>query len=251
MVLEVRNLHLSFFGIKALDDVSLDIKEGKIVGLIGPNGAGKTTLFNCVTGFLKPDQGKIFFKNKDITECSSYEIALRGISITFQLVKNFGDLTVLENMIIAIQEHQERSLFLRFIRARFVRENEKKAIERAKFLLKFMGLDHLAKEKASNLSYGQQKILSVAQALMPEPDILLLDEPTAAVNPALIKEIQSYLTELNEKRGQTIFLIEHNMDVAMSLCKRIIVMSSGRIIAEGTPEEIQNNEEVKDAYFGD
>jgi len=250
MILEVRSIQKKFGGLTALDNVSLGIEQGEILGLIGPNGAGKSTLFNCISGLLRPDQGKIFFKGEDITKCLCHEIALKGITRTFQLVRNFGHMTVLENMLMAVQEHQERNLFLRVARTPLVRENEKKAIEKAKSLLEFMGLSHLMNEKASSLSYGQQKILSIAQALMPSPEVLLLDEPTSAVNPTLINQIQRHLIELN-RNGQTIFLIEHNMNVVMNLCERIIVLHHGKVIAEGKPEEIQNNEEVINAYFGE
>jgi len=250
MIVDVRNLHKKFFGLKALDGVSLGIEQGEILGLIGPNGAGKTTLFNCISGFMKPDGGHVFFNGEEITKRRSHEIALKGMTRTFQLVRNFGDMTVLDNMLMAAQEHQERSLFLRVIGAASVRKNEKKAGEKARFLLRFLGIDHLTQERASYLSYGQQKILSIAQALMSDPELLLLDEPTSAVNPTLINEIQRHLVELNEK-GQTVFLIEHNMNVVMNLCKRIVVLNYGKVIAEGAPEEIQSNEEVIDAYFGD
>lgn len=249
MIIETKGVKKKFFGLTALDNVSLGIRQGEILGLIGPNGAGKSTLFNCITGFLRPDGGRIFFKGEEITKFSPHQIALRGVTRTFQLVRNFGYMTVLENMLMAVQEHQERNLFLRFIRAPSIKKREKKAIKKAKFLLEFMGISHLMNERASSLSYGQQKILSMAQALMPDPEILLLDEPTSAVNPTLINQIQHHLIELN-KKGQTIFLIEHNMNVVMNLCQRIVVLYEGRVIAEGEPEEIQNNREVIDAYFG-
>lgn len=249
MIIEVKGVGKRFFGLTALEDVSLSIERGEILGLIGPNGAGKSTLFNCISGFLRPDHGHILFKSEEITKYPSHKIALKGITKTFQLVKNFSYMTVLENMLMGIQEHQERNLFLRFIRAPLIGKSEKKAVKKAKSLLEFMGISHLINERASSLSYGQQKILSITQALMPSPEILLLDEPTSAVNPTLINHIQRHLIELN-KKGQTIFLIEHNMNVVMNLCKRIIVLNQGKIIAEGEPEEIQNNEEVINAYFG-
>ena len=249
-MLEVVNVTKSFLGLKALDQVNLAIDRGEIIGLIGPNGSGKTTLFNCITGFLQPDGGKIIFKGIDITNHSTHKIALGGVTRTFQLARTFGEMSVLDSLLVSVQEYQEFRIFPRILKFPSVRHNEKIARTKAAALLEFLGIEHLSDEKAQNLSYGQQKLLAIAQALMPEPEILLLDEPTSAVNPTLIKEIQNHILKLH-KEGHTIFIIEHNMDVVMTLCQRIFVLNNGKMIADGLPEEIQDNEEVIDAYFGE
>jgi ABC-type branched-subunit amino acid transport system ATPase component len=217
--------------------------------LIGPNGSGKTTLFNCITGFLHPDTGNIRFNGVEITDNAPYKISRLGIARTFQLVRIFPELSVLENMLIAIQDHQERSVFSRIFRSPSVRKNERFAIEKALDLLNFVGLEDFRNETAKNLSYGQRKLLTFVLALMPEPDLVLLDEPAAAVNPTMINHIKQHIRDLNDL-GTTIFLIEHNMDVVMDLADRIIVLDYGSIIAEGKPEEIKENEKVIEAYFG-
>jgi len=248
-MLEITSLTKRFFGYKAVNNVSTEVRKGEILALIGPNGSGKTTLFNCITGFLQPDTGSIHFNGVEITDNAPYKISRLGIARTFQLVRIFPALNVLENMLIAIQDHQERSFFSRIIRSPRVRQNEKLAKEKALDLLSFVGLEDLQNEYAKNLSYGQRKLLTFVLAMMPEPDLVLLDEPAAAVNPTMIKHIKQYIRDLNNL-GTTIFLIEHNMDVVMDLADRIIVLDYGSIIAEGKPEEIKENEKVIEAYFG-
>jgi branched-chain amino acid transport system ATP-binding protein len=248
-LLEIRSLTKRFFGVKALSTVDMDVQPGEIVGLIGPNGSGKTTLFNCVTGFLASDGGHVSFKGEDITKLPSHEIARLGISRTFQLVRVFPKLTVLENLILAVQEHQERSIWRRIFRAPSVAALELAARERALELLDLVQLTSLQNEPAGSLSYGQRKLLTFVFSLMPDPDLVLLDEPAAAVNPTMINHIKDYIRALNEQ-GKTIFLIEHNMEVVMDLADRVVVLDHGEVIAEGDSEAIQNNERVIEAYFG-
>ena len=249
-LLEVEGVTKKFFELVAVDNVDLYVNSGEIVGLIGPNGSGKTTLFNCISGFLKPDGGRIIFDGKDITGKEPHEIALSGLTRTFQLIHVFGDMTVMDNMIMGIQHHQGESIVKSFFRTRSVRRKEKEARRKAEELLKFVELYRLRDEKAKNLSIGQQKLLSIAMALMSEPKMLLLDEPTASVNPVLVNRIKEYIRELS-KKGITIFLIEHNMNVVMDICQRIYVLNHGQKIAEGTPEEIKMDTKVIEAYFGE
>lgn len=249
-VLECKGLTKKFFELVALDTVDLSVQEGEILGLIGPNGSGKTTLFNCVTGFLKPDGGRILFDGEDITHLEPHKIALRGVARTFQLEHAFGEMSALDNLIMALQQFQGESMLKSILRSPSARRKEEEAKEKAVEMLKFIGITHLTNEKAKNLSFGQKKLLSIAMALMREPKILMLDEPTASVNPTLIEKIKKYIRELNES-GLTIFLVEHNMSVVMDLCQRVVVLDAGKKIAEGLPKEIRNDEKVITAYFGE
>ncbi len=248
-ILKVDNLVKRFAGLTAVSQVSFEVAEGEIVGIIGPNGSGKTTLFNCITKFLQPDEGRIVFAGDDITTLTPSEIALKGITRSFQLTRNFKDLSVIDNLLIFAQEHQERGLLKRLFWSSRVKKAENQARRSAGEIMRAMNLDHLRYDHAGTLSGGQQKILSIAQCLMSRPKLMLLDEPTAAINPTLIEAIMEMLTQLNNK-GQTMLIIEHNVDVVMGLCHRVIVLNHGQKIAEGLPQDIRANEEVIDAYFG-
>ena len=248
-LLRIECLTKRFFGLKALDRVDLSIRPGEIVCLIGPNGSGKTTLFNCVTGFQAHEEGRIFLKGREITRFAPYQIALAGLTRTFQNVRIFPRLTVLENLLLAAQQHQEDRFWGRLLRTPSVRRFERGARERADELLAFVDLGRLRDEPAESLSYGQRKLLAFIFALMPDPDLILLDEPAAAVNPAMINKMKEYIRILNAQ-GKTFLVIEHNMGVVMDLGQRVVVLDYGEKIAEGTPPEIKQNERVIEAYFG-
>lgn len=242
-VLETRFLEKHFYQVVALKGVDICVEEGELLGLIGPNGSGKTTLFDCITGILRPNGGKVLFKGKDITNFKPHTIYRMGMGRTFQLVQLFPEMTVLDNMLLAIQENQRNMM------SRLFKISEDENIEKANALLKFLKIDHLCNNPAKTLSYGQQKLLDLGMVLIPDPDLILLDEPLAGVNRSLALEIIDRVSQLNEQ-GRTFIMIEHDMKVVMNLCKRIVVLDYGEKIAEGTSEEIQKNEDVLTAYFG-
>ena len=242
-LLEIRQLSKNFFHLSALSLVSLSVEPGELLGLIGPNGSGKTTLFNCVTGVLRPSRGHVLFKGEDITKLTADGVYHRGISRTFQLIQLFPEMTVLENLLMAAQE-RKGTLF-----SRLLRRDETEEMDRALNLVEYLGLSGVKDNLAANLSYGQQKLLDFGMALMPTPQLILLDEPMAGVNPTMIKALVTHIQDLNAQ-GYTFVVIEHNMEVVMSLCRRIVVLSQGEKIAEGTPAEIHDNPAVMDAYFG-
>jgi branched-chain amino acid transport system ATP-binding protein len=242
-LLEIHDLTKHFFRLSALTRVSLSVEPGELLGLIGPNGSGKTTLFNCVTGVLRPSGGRVRFEGQDITGFTADAVARRGISRTFQLIQVFPEMTVLENMLMAAQERTGTLV------GRLLKRGETEETARAMQLLEYLGIAALKDNLASNLSYGQQKLLDFGMALMPAPRLILLDEPLAGVNPTMIKSLVGHILELNA-RGHTFVVIEHNMEVVMSLCRRIVVLSQGERIAEGTPAEVADDPQVLDAYFG-
>ena len=240
-ILEIKELHKNFGGIKAVNNCSFSISKGKISALIGPNGAGKTTVFNLITGLLKPDSGSIEFKGKPINNLPPHKITRKGISRTFQITRDLQEMTVLENMVIQSQIHGIADLFLDSIRG----DDKSKAMD----LLDFVGISHLAYEKSRNLSYGQKKLLEFASVLMSDPELIMLDEPASGVNPALLESIMERIQELNVQ-GMTFLIVEHNMDLVMSISDPVVVMAYGTVLAEGSPQEIQSDERVLEAYLG-
>lgn len=249
-MLRTEGLTKDFGGLRAVDHCSLQIPEGTIFGLIGPNGSGKTTLFNLVTGFLEPTAGQVFFKDVEITGLPSYAIIQRGLARTFQLVRVFCRMTVMENLLIASKHQVGENWLLGLLRTPGVRQQEEEAVERAMALLEMVNLQDYADELCSDLSYGQQKLIEITRVLMTDPDLILLDEPAAGINPTLRNEILNYIRRLRDEQGKTFVLIEHDMDVIMNLCERIAVLSEGRPITEGTPEEVASDQKVLDAYLG-
>ena len=248
-LLEIQGLVKKYYGLVAVDHVSLGIEDGEVVGLIGPNGSGKTTLFDCITKFSEPNEGKVFFLGKEITWQSAHGIVLRGLVRTFQQARIFPKMNLVENLLLAGQQHRLPYQWSNLWARGELKGRQIELLHRAQTLIEWVGLSALKEEWAGNLSYGQRKLLAMIMALMPEPRLLLLDEPTAAVNPVMIEKIKSMIRELNRK-GQTFFIIEHNMDVIMDLCTRVIVLDHGEKIAEGRPGEIQKNPRVIEAYFG-
>jgi branched-chain amino acid transport system ATP-binding protein len=242
-LLETQDLCKDFYRLAALSGVSLSVDSGDLLGLIGPNGSGKTTLFNCVTGVLRPSRGRVTFRGEDVTGLSADHVYRRGISRTFQLIQLFPQMTVLENLLMAAQERRGSLV------GRLFRRDESEEWNRALELLDLLGIAHVKDNLATDLSYGQQKLLDLGMALMPAPQLILLDEPMAGLNPTIVKSIVEHIRDLNA-RGYTFVVIEHNMEVVMSLCRRIVVLSQGEQIAEGTPDEIHANPLVMDAYFG-
>jgi branched-chain amino acid transport system ATP-binding protein len=242
-LLETKKLVKYFYRFCALNQLDFQVEKGEIVAVIGPNGSGKTTFFNCITHIYAPSEGQVLFKGKSITGSKPDRISRIGIGRTFQLIQLFPEMTVLGNMLLAVQEHSGNLLSRLFQRDE--REDEKRALE----ILEFLTIVHLRDELAANLSYGQQKLLDFGMVLMPSPELILLDEPTGGVEVEMRQKIMDYIRELN-KQGQTFVVIEHNMDVVMNLCERIVVLDYGEKIAEGAPREIQNNQRVIDAYFG-
>lgn len=242
-LLETRQLTKHFFKMMAVNRLDFQVEKGELVAIIGPNGSGKSTFFNCITHVHPPTDGRVFYKGEDITGLQADRISRIGIGRTFQLIQLFQDMTVLENMLLSAQEHRGNLL------SRLFQRDDTGDRERAVEMLEFLNIIHLKDEFARNLSFGQQKLLDFGMVLMPEPELMLLDEPTAGVVAAMREKIMDHIRELNQ-RGQTFIVIEHNMDVVMNLCERIVVFDYGEKIAEGTPEEIQNNSRVIEAYFG-
>ena len=250
--LRVEELVKRFGGITAVDGATFEVEEGSLTGLIGPNGAGKSTTFNCITGVHGPTDGTIYFKGEDITGLEPYEIAQRGLVRTFQIARELEDMTVLENLMLAPKNQGGESVFRSVtpgLRGGVVSEEEE-IRERVWEMLEFFEIDHLAGEYAGGLSGGQRKLLEMARALMADPDVVLLDEPLAGVNPTLEEKLLDRIHALREE-GYTFLLVEHDMDVIMNNCERIIVMHQGQVLADGTSEDIQNNEQVIKAYLGE
>jgi len=244
-VLEVRDLRKAYGAIQAVAGVSFEVMPGEIFGVIGPNGSGKTTMFNSVMGQIAPDAGAIRLNGRDITGLSPLELNRRGVGRTFQTLQVFGKMSVRDNLIVAAQEHRG-SMF-----SRMFAPGDAGLGARADELIELFRIRHVADQLAGRLSYGQQKLVDIAMAFMSEPDLVLLDEPCAGVNPSLVGGISTLLRELNQTRKGSFVVIEHNMDFVMSLCHRILVMVEGRVMAVGTPAEIRANRQVLDAYLGD
>lgn len=243
-LLKVSDLKKSYGAIRAVDGVSFEVLPGEIFGVIGPNGSGKTTMFNAVLGQITPDAGRIELNGRDITGKSPMQLNRLGVGRTFQTLQVFGKMSVRDNLLVAAQEHQG-SMW-----SRMFAPGDSGLGARADALIDQFRIRHVADKKAGELSYGQQKLVDIAMAFMSEPDLVLLDEPCAGVNPSLVGGISSLLKELNRGRQGSFVVIEHNMDFVMDLCHRIMVMVEGTVMAIGTPAQIRANKQVLDAYLG-
>lgn len=248
-LLTAQGLSKAFGGIQAVNKAEIHVPEGQIVGLIGPNGAGKTTLFNLLCNFITPDDGQIVFDNRPIHQLKPHEIARQGMIRTFQVARVLSKLSVLENMLLAAPNQTGEKLHNTFFKAHIIRRQEKELKEKAHVILESVGLAAKVNDYAGALSGGQRKLLEMARGLMADPKLMLLDEPAAGVNPTLIQQICGHINRWNEN-GITFLIIEHNMDVIMSLCDRVWVLAEGQNLAVGTPAEIQSNTEVLEAYLG-
>jgi neutral amino acid transport system ATP-binding protein len=248
-LLSAKNLYKSFGGIKAVDNASIEVPQGSITGLIGPNGAGKTTLFNLLSSFIRPDSGEVIFDGEPIQQLQPHQIAQQGMVRTFQVARVLSRLSVMENMLLATQHQSGENFWNVWFRPGQVIKEERSQREYASEILESVGLSHMAQEYAGALSGGQRKLLEIARALMVRPKLILLDEPAAGVNPTLINKICEHIVQWN-REGLSFLVIEHNMDVIMSLCDRVWVLAEGRNLASGTPAEMQKNTQVLEAYLG-
>jgi branched-chain amino acid transport system permease protein len=240
-VLEIRDLVKTFGGVTAVDGVSLSIRRGSITGLIGPNGSGKTTVFNCMTGTFRPTSGQVLLNGRDITSEKVWTRAHDGLGRTFQITRLFKSMTVLDNLVAPLEETSARQM----VAGRYSGDE----VDRARDVLAFMGLQEFEKQNAAALSFGQQKLVELAQVLMLRPSIILLDEPASGINPTLIDKLANVIRKLNEA-GTTVLIVEHNIPLVLSLCDTVHVLAEGQILTSGTPDVIRNDPLVIEAYLG-
>ena len=248
-LLEVRGLTKRYLGLTAVDDLSYSIESGSIVGIIGPNGSGKSTSIDCLTGFQRPDAGQWFLCGRPLAGMTSHRIAHAGLVRTFQNVRAYDEMSLLENLCIASQEQEGVGWLKALAGGAALRRAESTATARARALLAVIGLTDYADAPAAALSYGQRKLLAIAATMMTRPKLVVLDEPVAGVNPTMIRHIEHAIRQLNAE-GVALIIIEHNVDFVMNLCSRVIVLESGRKIAEGTPSLIRSDPRVLEAYLG-
>ena len=249
-LLETQRLRKEFGGLVAVDDVDFTVPDGSIVSLIGPNGAGKTTFFNMLTGVYKPTMGRVLFAGEDLTGKPPHAFTQRGIGRTFQNIRLFQNMTALENVLVGMHTRMRGNAFQAILRTPANKRQEQEARDRARELLEYSGLRRKDEEIGRNLSYGDQRRLEVARALATQPKLLLLDEPTAGMNPQETAEFTGFVDRLRSERKLTVLLIEHDMRVVMGVSDRVTVLDYGEKIAEGDPKEIQKNERVVEAYLG-
>jgi len=249
-MLEIKDVHKSFGGLKAVDGCSLGVSEGSITGLIGPNGAGKTTLFNVITGHYKPDEGSILFRDQEIGGLEPHQIFDKKLYRTFQITREFAQMSVLENLLLMPKGQLGEKIWNTWFKLKGIQQQETENRDKALEVLEFVELIDLKNEYAGSLSGGQKKLLELARSMMADPEMVLLDEPGAGINPTLMKKLMYNIQTLCDQKGITFLLIEHDMDLVMKLCDPVIVMSEGKKLAEGTAEEIKSNEQVLEAYLG-
>lgn len=248
-LLSAVELSKSFGGIKAVNNAQISVQQGSITGLIGPNGAGKTTLFNLLSNFIRPDTGKVIFDNEPVHHLQPHQISQQGCIRTFQVARVLSRLSVLENMLLAAQQQTGENFIQLWLQQKQIRKEERDNKDKAMSILESVGLAAKAQDYAGALSGGQRKLLEIARTLMCSPKLILLDEPAAGVNPTLIGQICEHIVNWNQE-GISFLIIEHNMDVIMSLCHHVWVLAEGTNLADGKPEEVQNNSAVLEAYLG-
>ena len=250
-LLDVSGLTMRFGGLLAVDGVHLSVQPGQIVSMIGPNGAGKTTVFNCLTGFYKPSGGKIVFDGREIQGMPGFKVARRGMIRTFQHVRLFKEMTVVENLLVAQHQHMNTNLLAGLFKTPGYRRSEQEAMERAAYWLDRVDLHAFANRPANTLAYGQQRRLEIARCMVTQPKLLMLDEPAAGLNPKETDDLKALISELRDEHQITVLLIEHDMKLVMSISDHIVVINQGRPLAAGTPDEIKQNPDVIKAYLGE
>jgi branched-chain amino acid transport system ATP-binding protein len=249
IVLQVEGLRKTFGGLVATDDASFSVQRGTITGMIGPNGAGKSTLFNLISGFYEEDEGRVTVNGAEVTDATPHEIAEHGLIRTFQTPRKLEGMTVREAMLVGAQDHVGESFFSLFTSGSEVERQERGTLDRAQELLEQFEIGHLATQQATDLSGGQMKLVELARAMLAEPEVLLLDEPVAGVNPTLAKKLRGHIARLNEQ-GVTFLIIEHDMEFIMNLADPIIVLDQGSVLVEGPPDAVRADDRVIDAYLG-
>lgn len=249
-IIKVKNISKYFGGLAAVSNCSLQVEAGAITGLIGPNGAGKTTLFNIVAGNLMPSNGQIIFDGKDVTGLKPHQLFKLGMLRTFQLAHEFSNMTALENLMIVPPNQLGENLLNVWLKPAKVKQHDLAVRQKANEVIDFLKLSHIKNELAGNLSGGQKKLLELGRTMMVDAKIVLLDEVAAGVNRTLLNDLASNIERMNKELGYSFFIIEHDMDLIARLCKTVIVMAAGEVIAKGSMEEIRNNPEIIEAYFG-
>ncbi|MCD6280553.1 MAG: ABC transporter ATP-binding protein [Deltaproteobacteria bacterium] len=250
-MLKVDSIHKSFMGIRALNGVDLEVEEGQILGIIGPNGAGKTTLFNVITGLIRQDFGHIYLEGKDISRAPIYSRVRLGMARTFQNLAIFRDMSVLENVMSGGHQHINSGLLDCILDSRKKRQEERRLVLDARALLRLFGLEDKADQDAINLSYGEQRKVEIARAVATRPKVLFLDEPASGMNPRETEELDSLIKRISEDMKLTIVLIEHDMNLVMDICEKVVVMFEGSVLTSGLPLEVRNDQRVIDAYLGE
>ena len=249
--LRVADLSMRFGGLLAVDGIAFDVRDREIFAIIGPNGAGKTTVFNCISGFYKPSTGRISLQGQELAGLGSHTVARHGVVRTFQNVRLFKHMTVLENLLVAQHRHLKTSLPAGLLRTRAYRESEQKALDNALHWLDYMGLREFVNREAGNLAYGHQRRLEIARCMVTQPRVLMLDEPAAGLNPQEKKDLQGLIEQLRNQYGLAVLLIEHDMSLVMGISDEILVMEYGRPIAMGDPAAIRRDPRVIKAYLGE
>ncbi|MFL2544180.1 MAG: ABC transporter ATP-binding protein [Alphaproteobacteria bacterium] len=249
-MLKIKNLNKSFGGLKAVNNVNLEVKKNSITGLIGPNGAGKTTLFNTIAGVYEPEIGEIYLEDKNIARLKPHELFNMGVLRTFQIAHEFSSLTVLENLMMVPGNQRGEKLIYALFGDKAVRQQEEEIRAKAIEVIEFLNLKHLTQEIAGNLSGGQKKLLELGRTMMVEANLVLLDEVGAGVNRTLLNEISDAIIRLNKERNYTFFVIEHDMELIEKICNPVIVMAEGGVLFEGKFSQVKSNEEVIEAYLG-